>query len=162
MEQSLHTSEINEDDMYKTVEYEDGGSSAIVVNTVGATVDLKDGDHKYLKSPERNPAQEILISGYTEGGEKVKLVIDGNYAVAFGVDKDGKQFAEVSHTQPEDLAALRQPIKIGQPAEAWNGMIVTSVAAQYKSDGGGATEKLDQQNPFSIAERLVQRAKRAK
>lgn len=147
----------------KIVKYEDGGSSAIIVDEPGETVDLYRDKHKYLVSPEKDPMSKISISGYTEQGEKVKLVVDQNYLVAFGVDARGKQFVEVSHPTTEDYEALRQPLVIGEESKGFPSLIVTSVGAEYKAFGGGASDdNVEPQNPFEIAKRLVERAKKQK
>lgn len=157
-EKIIDTSDLEREE--EIVKFEDGGSSAIVVSEQGAIVDLYDGMHKYLRSPQYDPSQRILITGsHPESGDKVKLVIDGNYAVAFGIDKDGTQFAEVSNTTEGDYESLAQPLTIGQPSDAFNGLVISSVGAEYEADGGRATKVSKQQNPFSIAKRLIARAK---
>lgn len=157
-----NAAEWEDDRPEKIVSYEDGGSSAIIVSEPGEIVDLYKDKHKYLRSPEMNPSGKILIAGHTEDGEQVRLVMDGSYSVAFGKRADGKQFAEVSHTTEGDYQNISGSFTIGEQHDGFPGMIVDSVGAQYKAFGGGATEEAKEQNPFSIAERLVERAKHAK
>lgn len=142
----------------KIVAYEDGGSSAIIVDKPGSIVDLYSDNHKYLKSPEEG--SRIFIAGHTEEGERAKLVIDGNHVVVFGVDPRGKQFAQVSNTSEQDYKDLSEPLVIGQEGgDAFNGLIIDSVGAEYKAFGGRAEGDPKGQNPFAVADRLVERAK---
>lgn len=131
--------------------------TAVAVDLPGLRVDLAAGDHKYLQSPLYNPSQRIALDTVGSDGTQTRMVFGGGALVVFGRYPDGEQFVDrASKIGNDKLVMLTSEITIGEYDDRFNGK-VTRIATEYKVGNVTVEEEIRDQNPFTIADGIMDR-----
>lgn len=141
----------------RVIAYEDG-TSEIVVDAEGATVDLSRDGHKYLRHPTQNPGDTfIALEGTLPDGSKAEWLISQDKTVLIETDKEGVTYGSAGPTEEALLQALRErEFTIGRGVDIFDFVTLDSVTAEYQAGNVPyATETRTGMSRFSDIKELL-------